>query len=109
MIYYGAVRSESAFLKGGRGVSDSSMTGMVQTVLGPVSPESLGPTMTHEHLLIDFTCMFAPPEGAGQRARAFEPITMENLGWINYDWTRHYEQPAADGRGDDHRGGPALP
>ena len=47
--------------------------------------------MTHEHLIIDFTCMFAPPEGAGQRARAFEPITMENLGWINYDWTRHYE------------------
>ena len=75
----------------GEDVPDTDMTGMVQTVLGPVSPETLGATMTHEHLLIDFTYMFAPPEGAGQRARSFEPISMENLGWINYDWTRHYD------------------
>jgi phosphotriesterase-related protein len=27
---------------------------MVQTVLGPVSPETLGPTLVHEHLLVDF-------------------------------------------------------
>ena len=26
----------------------------VQTVLGPVSPETLGPTLIHEHLLVDF-------------------------------------------------------
>ena len=27
--------------------------GQVQTVLGPVSPEALGPTLMHEHLLCD--------------------------------------------------------
>jgi phosphotriesterase-related protein len=26
----------------------------IQTVLGPVSPETLGPTLMHEHLLVDF-------------------------------------------------------
>ena len=29
--------------------------GYVQTVLGPVAPEDLGPTITHEHLLVDMT------------------------------------------------------
>ncbi len=28
--------------------------GMVQTVTGPVAPEDLGPTLTHEHILVDF-------------------------------------------------------
>ena len=75
----------------GASVSDSDMKGLAQTVLGPVSPERLGPTMTHEHLLIDFTCMFAPPSGAGERSRAYGPVTMENLAWIRYDWRRHWE------------------
>ena len=61
------------------------MQGSVQTVLGPVSPEDLGPTTTHEHLLIDFTCMFNPPEEASERFKAFAPVTMENLGWVRYD------------------------
>ena len=72
-------------------MSDSDMRGLAHTVLGPVSPESLGRTMTHEHLLIDFTCMFAPPSGAGERSRAYGPVTMENLGWITYDWRRHWD------------------
>ena len=29
--------------------------GFVQTVLGPVKPESLGLTLPHEHVLIDMT------------------------------------------------------
>ena len=39
-------------------MADNAMKGMVQAVLGPVAPSDLGPTMTHEHLLIDFLCMF---------------------------------------------------
>ena len=61
------------------------MPGSVQTVLGPVSPGNLGPTTTHEHLLIDFTCMFNAPEEASERFKAFAPVTMENLGWVRYD------------------------
>ena len=61
------------------------MPGSVQTVLGPVSPGNLGPTTTHEHLLIDFTCMFNAPEEASERFKAFAPVTMENLGWVRYN------------------------
>ena len=66
-------------------MADNRLKGMVQTVLGPVSPSELGPTMTHEHLLIDFLCMFNPPPEATARARAEEPITLENLGWVRYN------------------------
>ena len=66
-------------------MADNRLKGMVQTVLGPVSPAELGPTMTHEHLLIDFLCMFNPPPEASALARAYEPITLENLGWVRYN------------------------
>lgn len=33
----------------------------VMTVLGPVSPDALGPTITHEHLFIDLSCYLRPP------------------------------------------------
>ena len=64
----------------------SELTGLAQTVLGPVSPDSLGPTTTHEHLLIDFTCTFHARPEAAMRARAHEPICLENLGWIRYNY-----------------------
>jgi len=59
---------------------------MAQTVLGPVKPEHLGATMTHEHLLIDFAFMLQMPQEASQKFKALQPITMENLGWIRYNW-----------------------
>ena len=62
-------------------------TGKVQTVLGAVSPDELGLTTTHEHLLIDFRFMFREPPDAGDHARAREEITLENRGWIAYN---HY-------------------
>jgi phosphotriesterase-related protein len=42
--------------------------------------------MTHEHLLIDFTCMFKPPPEASELARAHEPLAMQNLGWVRYNY-----------------------
>ena len=51
----------------------SDLKGLVQTVLGPVSPEALGPVMTHEHLLIDFSSMFKPPVDAPQQALPTSP------------------------------------
>ncbi|MCI0441079.1 MAG: phosphotriesterase-related protein [Chloroflexi bacterium] len=66
---------------------DSAMRGIAQTVLGPVPPESLGPTMTHEHLLINFGFMLRAPQEASQLSRAYEPLTLQNLGWVRYN---HY-------------------
>ena len=61
------------------------MSGLAHTVLGPVRPEQLGFTITHEHLLIDFTIMFKPPPEATERFKAFQPVSLQNLGWVRYD------------------------
>ena len=60
--------------------------GEVQTVLGPIAPEAIGITLPHEHLLIDFSVMFAEPATARERARAREPVSLANLGWVR----RHF-------------------
>ena len=62
------------------------LSGLAQTVLGPVRPEELGPTMTHEHVLIDFTSILQPPEDPSNPGPAFEPVSMENLGWVSYNY-----------------------
>jgi len=66
-------------------VSDNTMRGKAQTVLGPVEPSELGPTMTHEHLFIDFRVMFNPPADATIQDKAMQPITLENVGWVSYN------------------------
>ena len=89
--------------------------GYVQTVLGPVSPDSLGLTLTHEHVLIDMTlgaCSadllihqtesgkaaasvpeagWEPGEGgpgtaASFRAKWNEPICLENRADVARNW-----------------------
>jgi len=69
----------------------SAFPGKVMTVLGPVDPEDLGPTMTHEHIFIDFTVVFTEPEEATRRRRAWEPVTLENLGWVRYHQTSNWD------------------
>lgn len=64
---------------------DSHIRGMIQTVLGPVDPKSLGPTMTHEHLFIDFRLMFNPSADDTVRHTARQPLSLENLGWVRYN------------------------
>ena len=67
-------------------MAKSDLAGLVQTVLGPVPPDQLGPAMTHEHLLIDFRCMFNPPTEATELRRAYAPVAMDLLGWIGRNW-----------------------
>ena len=66
-------------------------SGKVQTVLGPIEPDELGVTMTHEHLLIDFRCMFQEPVEAGKKGLAYAPLSLENLGWVRYNWTSNLD------------------
>jgi phosphotriesterase-related protein len=58
------------------------LAGQVQTVLGAIAPEAIGVTLPHEHLLIDFTVMFAEPAAASDRERAWAPVNLTNLGWV---------------------------
>ena len=69
----------------------SELSGLGQTVIGAVDPRTLGPTMTHEHLLIDFSTMFVEPPEASQKFLAHQKLSMENLGWIRYNWTSNLD------------------
>src|SRR3954447_9420761 len=68
-----------------------TLPGRVQTVLGPIAPEELGVTLPHEHVFIDLTCLVEPPFEASQRGRAHQPVSIENLGWVRYNYFRNYD------------------
>lgn len=51
------------------------------TVKGFISPEELGITLSHEHLLIDATCLWKSPNEASERQLVEAPVAMENL-WM---------------------------
>ena len=57
----------------------------VNTVLGPITPEELGVTLMHEHLLLDATPWFREPEAASLRAVAHQPVSIEVLGLLRHD------------------------
>ena len=80
-----------------------SRAGQVQTVLGSIAPEAMGITLPHEHLLIDFKVMFAEPAAASDKGRAWEPVSLANLGWVRQHFNANLdnlrltdEQVAAD-------------
>ncbi len=61
-------------------------SGKVLTVLGPIEPAKVGVTLTHEHLFIDFRGVFQEPDTATGKKLSREKITIENLGWVRYNW-----------------------
>ncbi|RVE68593.1 hypothetical protein OJAV_G00092930 [Oryzias javanicus] len=65
-----------------RGADPNIMvSGKVQTVLGPLDPEQLGRTMTHEHLTMTFECCYCPP-AAGAEAEPEKPFQMQHMHWL---------------------------
>ncbi|KAM6214696.1 N-acetyltaurine hydrolase [Rhynchocyon petersi] len=68
----------------------SSLSGKVQTVLGPVEPSRLGRTLTHEHLTMTFDTFYCPPP-ACLEAISKEAIQMKNLFWIQQNPYSHKE------------------
>ena len=69
----------------------STLAGQVQTVLGAVAPDAIGVALPHEHLLIDFTVMFAEPAAAGDKGRAWAPVSLENLGWVRQNFNANLD------------------
>jgi phosphotriesterase-related protein len=65
--------------------------GHVQTVLGPIAPEAIGITLPHEHLLIDFEVMFVEPAAAADKGRAWEPVSLANLGWVRQNFNANLD------------------
>lgn len=63
---------------------NKNLVGKVQTVLGPIDPERLGVTLTHEHLLIDLTVAHRPSSNASDMGFYHKPVSPETLGRIRY-------------------------
>ena len=63
----------------------------VRTVLGDKSPEELGVTLPHEHLLIDLKRIFVEPTKTNEKAMASKPVALENLGWIRINYSRNLD------------------
>ena len=59
---------------------DQNASGKVQTVLGPIDPESLGITLTHEHLLIDIAFLEPPRDRASDKGFYEKPVSLETIG-----------------------------
>ena len=65
--------------------------GQIQTVLGAIAQDAMGITLPHEHLLIDFKVMFAEPAAAADKARAAEPVSLANLGWVRQNFNANLD------------------
>ena len=60
----------------------AEMVGKAQAVLGPIDADSLGITLTHEHLLHDSTFLFVEPTEASEKVLAHQPVSLGNLNWV---------------------------
>src|SRR5437762_2733752 len=65
--------------------------GQIQTVLGAIARDAIGITLPHEHLLIDFKVMFAEPAAASDKGRAWEPVSLANLGWVRQNFNANLD------------------
>jgi phosphotriesterase-related protein len=54
----------------------------IVTVDGRINPDELGVTLPHEHLFADWTDRYEPPESAYERKVAEEPVSLENLWYV---------------------------
>jgi len=61
-----------------------NLTGKIQTVLGPIEPELLGVTLTHEHLLVDLNVAHGHPDTASAIEFYQKPVSMETVGRIRH-------------------------
>ncbi len=57
-------------------------SGQVMTVLGPISVEELGVTLTHKHILSDCGCNGPEPPEASRKALFHQSLTMDILGEV---------------------------
>jgi len=68
-----------------------AVSGQVLTVLGEIDAGAMGITLPHEHLLIDFKVMFAEPAAASEKGRAWEPVSLGNLGWVRQNFNANLD------------------
>eukprot|EP01112_Ceratiomyxa_fruticulosa_P017384 TRINITY_DN5404_c0_g2_i1.p1 TRINITY_DN5404_c0_g2~~TRINITY_DN5404_c0_g2_i1.p1 ORF type:complete len:351 (+),score=51.37 TRINITY_DN5404_c0_g2_i1:173-1225(+) len=62
--------------------------GKVQSVLGLIEPESLGNTLMHEHIFIDYRAFYSEPADPDEKVLSTQPFKLENLHWVQYNYDR---------------------
>src|SRR5256885_3863990 len=68
-----------------------ALSGRALTVLGAVDAVSMGVTLPHEHLLIDFAVMFTEPAAASDKGLAYQPVTLSNVGWVRQNFNANLD------------------
>tara|TARA_B100000482_G_scaffold190716_1_gene174372 strand:- start:255 stop:1310 length:1056 start_codon:yes stop_codon:yes gene_type:complete len=61
--------------------------GKVMTVLGPIEPNQVGNTTTHDHVLINFQAILTEPLNPKEKKYMDEKINLENIGWVRFNWS----------------------
>jgi len=56
------------------------------TVLGPIDPNEVGNTTTHDHIIIDFNAILTEPIDKNDLSKMDEKINIDNLGWVRFNW-----------------------
>ena len=51
----------------------------ILTIRGPIDPAEVGPTLMHEHLMVDLSCNFVHPTDASCRSLLHAPVTIDML------------------------------
>jgi len=69
----------------------NALSGKALTVLGAVDADTMGVTLPHEHLLIDFAVMFKEPAAASDRGLAYQPVTLSNVGWVRQNFNANLD------------------
>ncbi|CAG9788269.1 unnamed protein product [Diatraea saccharalis] len=67
------------------------MSSVVRTVLGDISPEELGRTLTHEHLSMEFEHFYRKPPSEISAVVDFREITLKTVGYLRqYPYSSKY-------------------
>ena len=62
----------------------------VETVLGPIEPDAVGQTLTHEHIHMDYRNCFVQPTNKDHLKKSQQPeITLRNLGFVRQNPYSH--------------------
>lgn len=61
------------------------MADTVMTVLGPIHPDALGKTLSHEHLQLDLTCLWHQPQDAARAYLVDAPVSADLYAALKQD------------------------
>ena len=70
--------------------------GQVVSVNGPIDPDRVGFTLTHEHFLVHADNWFIPPESEQDKAFAYAPLALANLAQVRYRPFSHWDNIRID-------------